>query len=196
MSADENKTTAPAAVPLPQWIQDIIKKFSANYRESAPGEAEFKVDAKVAHSLLCELQNKGYVHLADLTAYDEFPHSPRFHVLYELISLKEKKRCSVVAVLDNDNPEIATATDLWRGAGWLERETYDMYGIIFDGHEDLRRILLPPSFKGWPLRKDFIVDYRQEFEKQVLDEGIFDPFGATLVKPSGKPTPKEHGENP
>ena len=170
----------------PAWIEEIITKFKAIYRESAPGEPEFTVDGKTAHSLMGELRNKGYVHLADLTAFDEFPKSPRFHVVYELISLKEKKRCAVVAILDNDNPEIASICDLWKGADWLERETYDMYGIVFDGHPDLRRILLPPSFKGWPLRKDFIVDYRQEFEKTVIEEGTFDPFGATIVKPTIK----------
>jgi NADH-quinone oxidoreductase subunit C len=174
----------PARAP---WIEQIISKFSARYRESAPGEPEFTVDHLTAHKLLSDLQNQGYVHLADLSAYDEFPKTPRFHVFYELISLKEKKRCAVIATLDNDNPEIVTVTDLWKGANWLERETYDMYGIIFDGHPDLRRILLPPSFKGWPLRKDFVVDYRQNYEKTTL-EGVFDPFGPTIVKPSGAKT--------
>ena len=166
------------------WIEEIGNKFSATFRESVPGEPEFTVAGKNVHKILSELHNKGYVHLADLTAYDEFPKSPRFHMLYELISLKEKKRCAVIATLDNDNPEVVTVTDIWKGANWLEREVYDMYGIQFDGHPDLRRILLPPSFKGWPLRKDFIVDYRQEYEKTALEGGSFDPFGSTIVKPS------------
>lgn len=186
-------TQAPTGV-LPAWAEEVIEKFGAKYRESVPGEVEFTVDGKVAHNLMCHLQNKGYVHLADLTAYDEFPKSPRFHVLYELISLKEKKRCAVIAIVDDENPAIATLTDLWKGANWLERETYDMYGIQFMGHPDLRRILLPPSFKGWPLRKDFVVDYRQEYEKAVVEEGLFDPFGASIVKPS-QPNDKD-GNNP
>lgn len=175
----------------PAWAEELLKKHSASLRESAPGELEFKVDAsadlKLAHRLLSDLYNRGFVHLADLTAYDEYPSSPRFFVVYELISLKEKKRCSVIASIADANPFIVTVVDLWKGANWLEREVFDMYGINFTGHPDLRRILLPPSFKGFPLRKDFIVDYRQEFEKLVLEsqDGAFDPLGTTLVREPG-----------
>lgn len=178
--------TTPAA-----WAQDVATQYNARLRESAPGEAEFTIDCQTntqaAHKLLSDLQNRGYVHLADLTAYDEFPKSPRYHVVYELISLKDKKRCAVIAVVTDENPTILTVTDLWKGADWLERETFDMYGIRFEKHPDHRRILLPPSFVGFPLRKDFVVDYRQDYAKVNGEEGLFDPFGATVVKP----TPKE-----
>lgn len=183
---------------LATWAQELATQHAASLRESAVGEPEFTVDCqsnkKAAHALLSELQNRGYVHLADLTAYDETAKAARFHVIYELISLKEKKRCAVIAVLQNENPTVVTITDLWKGANWLEREVYDMYGISFEGHPDQRRILLPPSFKGFPLRKDFIVDYRQDYEKSNLEEG-FDPFGATIVKPTPKITNPSAGEN-
>lgn len=184
---------------LATWAQELATQFAASLRESAAGEPEFTIDCQInsqaAHSLLSDLQNRGYVHLADLTAYDETAKAARFHVVYELISFKEKKRCSVVAVLKNEKPTVVTVTDLWKGANWLEREVYDMYGISFEGHPDLRRILLPPSFVGFPLRKDFIVDYRQDYEKSNLEEGTFDPFGSTIVKPTLKTTLPSAGEN-
>jgi NADH-quinone oxidoreductase subunit C len=147
-----------------------------------PFEPEFTASLSNFREVLKDLQASGYIHLADLTAYDESPVSPRFKVIYELISMKDKKRCAVIVPLSDVDPKIQTVTDLWQGANWLERETYDMYGIVFENHPDLRRMLLPNSFKGYPLRKDFIVDYRQEFDKSLIDEGMFDPFGNTLVR--------------
>jgi NADH-quinone oxidoreductase subunit C len=91
------------------------------------------------------------------------------------------KRCRVVVFAkDDSSPRLTSVIDLWPGANWLERETYDMFGIIFEGHPDLRRILLPPSFNGFPLRKDFVVDYRQDFSNDK-NESIFDPFGNTVL---------------
>ena len=145
-------------------------------------EPEFTVSVKEFKTLLADLRARGFVHLADLTAYDEHPQKPRFQVVYELISLKEKSRCAIIVPLEMDDPKIETVTDLWAGANWLEREVYDMYGIVFENHPDMRRILLPNSFKGYPLRKDFVVDYRQEFDKSLAEEGLFDPFGNTLVR--------------
>ena len=176
---------------LATWAQELATQFSASLRESALGEPEFKIDCQSAnhkaHELLGELQNRGYVHLADLTGYDEHPKSPRFHVVYELISLKDKKRCSVIAIVSDSNPRVLSVTDMWKGADWLERETFDMLGITFEKHPDPRRILLPPSFVGHPLRKDFIVDYRQDYSKSRVGDsegGVFDPFGASIVKPT------------
>lgn len=178
-------------ITLASWAQEVATQFACSLRESAPGEAEFKIDCRndssAAHKLLGELHNRGYVHLADLTGYDEHPATPRFHVVYELISLKEKKRCAVIAVVGDEKPSVLTVTDVWKGADWLERETFDMLGISFEKHPDHRRILLPPSFVGHPLRKDFVVDYRQDYSKtnqETSENGIFDPFGASIVKPS------------
>lgn len=184
---------------LATWAQELASQYSASLRESAAGEPEFSVDcqtnSQAAHSLLCDLQKRGYIHLADLTAYDETAKPARFHVVYELISLKEKKRCSVIAIVKNEKPSIVTVADLWKGANWLEREVYDMYGIQFEGHPDPRRILLPPSFVGYPLRKDFVVDYRQDYEKSNIEEGSFDPFGSTIVKAILKTPHPTAGEN-
>jgi len=167
---------------LSNIFEELKTKYNLSVRESAPDEPELKATIESFRDLLKELQQASYVHLADLTAYDESPATPRFYVVYELISLQDKKRCSVIVPLNDADPKIPTIIDLWKGADWLERETYDMFGIVFEGHPDLRRILLPNSFKGFPLRKDFVVDYRQEFDKKLVEEGLFDPFGATVVR--------------
>lgn len=170
------------------WAEGIKSRFAGSLlgaRESAPGELEFTVAPSAVRSFVEALKNLeggGFDHLADLTAYDRHPQTPRFHVVYELISMLRKKRCSVISPLGDDAPAVESVTSLWPGANWLEREVYDMYGIRFDGHPDMRRILLPEAFRGYPLRKDFTVDYRQKFPESRAGQGGFDPFGSTIVK--------------
>jgi NADH:ubiquinone oxidoreductase subunit C len=174
---------------IPEWVVFIKEKFGnkiLEIRESAPGEFELTVgpDTHVeVLEVLKTLPQGPFDHLSDLTGYDEYPKTPRFYVVYELISMMQKTRCSVVVkLLDDQNPSLRTiSNDLWKGANWLERETYDMLGIQFVGHKDLRRILLPDSFKGHPLRKGFVVDYRQKFPEIINEEAAFDPFGNTII---------------
>jgi NADH:ubiquinone oxidoreductase subunit C len=133
------------------------------------------------------LPGGGFDHLSDLTAYDESSVAGRFHVVYELTSMSRKQRARVVAVVQSlDAPELPSVCALWPGANWLEREVYDMYGIRFVGHPGLRRILLPSNFEGHPLRKDFIVDYRQTFIPREAESIGFDPFGNTIVPDRGE----------
>lgn len=166
-------------------IDAIKKHFSKkvlDVSESKNGEIEFIVSAESNVEILTELKTRNYNHLADLTAYDKVGKHGRFHVVYELISMTEKQRLRVVASgIDDSDPSIKTVSELWAGANWLEREIFDMYGIVFKKHPDHRRILMPDSFKGHPLRKDFIVDYRQEFNDPNVDKTVFDPFGHTVV---------------
>lgn len=170
------------------WIETFRTKFKdviLRERESAPGEPEFMIVAPAVIEVLTYLKSAeggDFNHLADLTSYDEENATPRFHVVYELISMSRKQRCAVIAQLSDESPVVASAVPLWTGADWLEREVYDLMGITFEGHPDMRRILLPPSFKGHPLKKDFLVDYRQSFKGGDSDENMFDPFGASIVR--------------
>lgn len=171
---------------LPTFQAEFASKISG-IRESAPNEPEFTVAPEHALEVLAGLKNLaggGFDHLADLTAYDDAPKAPRYYVVYELISMLRKARCSVHVPVNEEAiaAGIESAVKLWAGANWLEREVYDMYGLHFRNHPDLRRILMPPSFQGFPLRKDFVVDYRQTFPDAMDDEGLFDPFGTTIVK--------------
>jgi NADH-quinone oxidoreductase subunit C len=171
----------------PAWLVDIEKDWGSRLlavRPSAGDDWELTCSSDNFRSLLVALKSATvpFEHLADLTAYDASPSSPRFHVVYELISMGLGKRCRVLVPLKDDaNPRVTSVVDLWPGANWLEREVYDMYGIHFDGHPDMRRILMPATFVGYPLRKDFVVDYRQSFPNDVQDEDVFNPFGNNIV---------------
>lgn len=100
-------------------------------------------------------------HLADLTAvdYSAYPgdSGPRFEVVYNMISTIYRHRIRLKVRVPNDDPRIDTVSSVWKTANWHERETYDLMGIIFTGHPDLRRILLPEDWVGHPLRKEYPV---------------------------------------
>ena len=100
--------------------------------------------------------------LADITAVDYLgKREPRFEVVYHLLSLRSHRRFRVKVPVSEEEPEVDSLTPLWKGANWLEREVWDMFGIRFRGHPDLRRILLYEEFRGYPLRKDYPVNQRQ-----------------------------------
>lgn len=98
----------------------------------------------------------GFDMLADLCGADRGPEEdPRFEVNYHLFSTKHHNRLRLKVLLSEDDPHVETVTTLWKTADWHERETFDLFGVIFDGHPDLRRILLPSDFDGHALRKDY-----------------------------------------
>ena len=95
-----------------------------------------------------------YQFLSDITATDEQPDPLRFHVVYQLFSHATKARLRVKVRVREDQ-EVPSAISVWAGANWAEREVFDMFGIRFSGHPDLRRILMDPRWEGYPLRKDY-----------------------------------------
>lgn len=100
-----------------------------------------------------------------------FGREPRFEVIYSLYSLTYKKRIVIKAQVDEDDPSIDTASGVWMAAEWAEREIFDMFGISFNGHNDLRRILMPDDWVGHPLRKDFPLGGEEvEFSHNVRDK--------------------------
>ena len=92
---------------------------------------------------LAYLKEEGYSFLASLHGVDYYPEEPRLGVLYELLDMTEVDRITVKVRVHTDNPRIATATGLYPGANFPEREVYDMFGVVFEGHPDMRRILMP-----------------------------------------------------
>ena len=98
--------------------------------------------------------------LADVTAVDYFGRSPRWEVVYQLRSVAHGHRLRVKVAVDGDEPVVPSASGVWKSAIWGEREVYDMFGIRFAGHPDLRRILMYPEFQGHPLRKDYPLNQR------------------------------------
>ncbi len=99
--------------------------------------------------------------LLDVTAVDYLGRRPRFDVVYHLLSHDRHRRLRIKVRVDEAEPEVASLAELWHSANWLEREVWDMFGIRFTGHPDLRRILLYEEFQGHPLRKDYPIRRRQ-----------------------------------
>ena len=96
--------------------------------------------------------------LSDATCVDRFPNEPRFEMNYQLLSIPRLARVRLRTSVSGQPPVIDSLEPVWPGANWMEREIFDLFGIRFEGHSDLRRILLPEEFEGSPLRRDFPVE--------------------------------------
>jgi NADH-quinone oxidoreductase subunit C len=115
--------------------------------------------------LECLKDKCGFDMLADITAVDylKYPDArDRFGVVYVLLNTRSSERVVVKTYLNEPDLTVPSCFPLWKGADWMEREVYDMYGITFAGHPDLRRILMPEEFTSWPLRKDYPLRGRGE----------------------------------
>jgi NADH-quinone oxidoreductase subunit C len=122
-----------------------------------------RVDAFAALKLLKEQQ--GFDFLVDITCVDYLNYrdaADRFGLVYLLANTVENERITVRVFLNEPDVNIPSVVGLWEGANWLEREVYDMFGIVFDGHPNLRRILMPEEFTAYPLRKDYPLRGRGE----------------------------------
>lgn len=132
-----------------------------------------------------------YVAFSDLTAVDFHPHRrPRFDVVYHLVSPHRRARVRVKVRVDLDEP-MPTLTPVFPGAGWPEREVYDLFGIVFDGHEDLRRLMMPEDWEGHPLRKDYPVQLRKDAQTYMPLQVTEEEFRASVERDRySRATPK------
>ena len=130
------------------WVADV---------KDDRGEVTVTVPRESIVDVCWVLKTKhGFDMLADLCGADRGPEEdPRFEVNYHLFSTKHYNRLRLKVLLSEDEPNVTTVTTVWKTANWHERETYDLFGVIFEGHPDLRRILLPSDFDGHALRKDY-----------------------------------------
>jgi NADH-quinone oxidoreductase subunit C len=113
--------------------------------------------------------------IIEITAADYIPRQPRFEVVYHLLSIPRRERIRL-KVRVPDRGAVPTVQDVWKGAGWPEREVWDMFGIVFDGHPDLRRLLMPDDWEGHPARKDYPVQIQksaQTYEALEVSEHEF-----------------------
>ena len=144
-------------------IAEIVEKLKSENPESiaavtdALGEVTVTVQPASIVAVCTSLKaNHGFDMLADLCGADRGPEEdPRFEVKYHLFSTKHFGRLRLKVLLNEDSPNLETVSGVWKTANWHERETYDLVGVKFDGHPDLRRILLPSDFDGHALRKDY-----------------------------------------
>lgn len=137
--------------------QQFLTKLEIN-RE----QLSLMVPAEKIISMTRALKETHGFYLRDITAVDYFPQmEPRFHVVYQLCAIKENLRLSLRVPIPTREPHLASITGVFPGANWYEREVWDMFGIRFDGHPDLRRILMPADWQGHPLRKDYPLGYEE-----------------------------------
>lgn len=143
-------------------LEEIIKKLSAQFGEgeisSTPYERQFEVSAGKLVEIcdyLYRTEGLYFDQLACVTGIHHHPKEPTFGVVYDLNSMVYGHTLSLKVMLQPDQLEIPTLCGVWRAANWFEREVFDLFGIRFLGHPDLRRILLPANWEGFPLRKDY-----------------------------------------
>ena len=142
-------------------------------------ELTVEIHASAVRRVLTWLRDEPSAHfqeLVDVCGVDHPSRLPRFDVVYHLLSLTHNQRCRVKLTTDEDTP-VPSVTEVFPTAGWFERETWDMYGVLFADHEDLRRLLTDYGFEGHPLRKDFpltgFVEMRyDEAQKRVIYEPV------------------------
>jgi len=149
----------PDATGLELTAQELRDRHEGSILDTEfhRGRAVLVIDPGSVKSVLAHLQGKGYTSLASLHGVDYYPHEPRLGVLYELLDMNRVERISVKARVPTDAPEIDSVVELFPGAEFPEREVYDMFGVVFEGHPDLRRILMPDDYEGYPQRRDFPV---------------------------------------
>ena len=122
------------------------------------GELSLTIAAEKIREACAVVQAAGYDFFEDMTAIDWFPNAPRFQLSYHILSLKFLERVRLRVMLEEDEPSVDSITPVWTGANFFEREVFDLFGIRFAGHPDLRRIMLPEDWKGYPMRKDYPVE--------------------------------------
>ncbi|WP_022855750.1 NADH-quinone oxidoreductase subunit C [Thermodesulfobacterium thermophilum] len=145
-------------------VEEILKDLQQQFKEEILEIGEFRTQKflvvkkdRIKDILRWLKENWSFNHLQDLFGVDFLGKIPRFAVVYQLYSLPNKVQLRIKALIDEEDLTIDSVVDLWPVANWLERECYDMFGIIFKGHPDLKRIYMPEDWKGYPLRKDFPV---------------------------------------
>ena len=120
-------------------------------------KAMLEVAPARVNETLEHLRAQGYTFMASLHGVDHYPEEPRFGVCYELLDMREVDRITVKVRVPLDNPVVPSVTPAWPTANFQEREVFDMFGVLFEGHPDLRRILMPEDYEGHPQRRDFPV---------------------------------------
>jgi NADH-quinone oxidoreductase subunit C len=122
------------------------------------GELTLTIAAEEIRSAAAAVQSAGYNFFEDVTAVDWFPSSPRFQLSYHILSHIYKERIRLRVLLDSDAPAVESITPVWPSANFYEREVFDLFGINFEGHPNLRRIMMPDDWQGHPLRKNYPVE--------------------------------------
>jgi NADH-quinone oxidoreductase subunit C len=122
------------------------------------GELTLTIAPQEIRAAAATVQAAGYNFFEDLTAVDWFPASPRFQLSYQILSHFVKESIRLRVLVDDARPTVESITSIWPGANFYEREVFDLFGVHFEGHPNLRRILMPDDWQGHPMRKDYPVE--------------------------------------
>lgn len=152
-------STPPAeSTPAPDTarIAGVLEGLPHRWVVCRDGMPTVEVESAHVHEALRRLRDDAKFETNTLvTALDRFPAEPRYTVVWQLLSLRHNERVRVYCPVRNEELSVPSSVDLWPGASFSERECYDMFGIRFDGHPDLRRLMMPEGYDHFPLRKDF-----------------------------------------
>jgi NADH-quinone oxidoreductase subunit C len=164
MAASANDLLSKAAVLEGMPDHPAIKAVLALNPEALTdarfdrGELTLSIAPEEIQNVATAIKAAGYNAFEDVTAVDWFPSSPRFQVSYHILSHAHKDRIRLRVMLPAEDPAVDTVSSIWLGANYYEREVFDLFGIRFEGHPNLRRILMPDDWNGHPLRKDYPVE--------------------------------------
>ena len=137
-------------------LEQLASAFESVTWEESHGQDVARVPAEDWGAFAEAAKEAGFEFCSDVTAVDWLrSRTVRYEVVANLLSMAQKTRLRIVTTVGRDDPTVASLTPIWPGAGFAEREVYDMFGIHFEGHPDLTRILMPDDWEGHPLRKDF-----------------------------------------
>ncbi len=147
---------APAQRETRERIAKALEGIDHQTSESRDGMTCVDVDRDGLHETLLRLRDfAGFSQITFVTAIDRHPAEPRFEVAHQLWACAYADRVRVRTRVNGDDPRLPSCVDLWPGAGFMERECFDMFGVGFDGHEGLKRLLMPEEYEHHPLRKEF-----------------------------------------
>lgn len=143
---------------LQKTVDSLTQTFADKVIEvyQSSGDTFIRVETDAIIDISNHLKNElHYIYLSDVFGIDRYTSEERFEVVYNLLSLRDQTRVFIKIRCEEEKPEVESVTSVWPAAGWPEREVFDMFGVKFRNHPDLRRIFLPEDFQYYPLRKEF-----------------------------------------
>jgi NADH-quinone oxidoreductase subunit C len=146
----------PAVARLLAWNSGAVQEAKLDRGEITIGVD--RANIREACALLRDDTVCAFNYLSDITCVDWYPAEPRFEVVYHLLSIPHKERVRLKVRLNSASPAVESLTSVWPGANYFEREVFDLFGVRFNGHPYLRRLLMPEDWQGYPLRKDYPVE--------------------------------------
>lgn len=194
---DAKNRYATATTHVPEVIEALRGRFGEtvlDVSEYAGEQTVFVEKERIADVVRFLKDEQQFAYLSDVGGVDRFTDDDRFEVFYNLVSFQQRKRIRLKVRVDEGDLTVPTITNVYRAANWNEREVYDMLGIRFDGHPDMRRMFMPEDFEYYPQRKEFPqlgIPGSLPLPPQTPEGDIqYDPFPAA----HGRPTPKSYQE--